>query len=84
MAKAKTNYTCSDCGAIASRWTGQCQDCKAWNTMVETVVETAGQNRYSQPQHKSLAQTAPVLSLSDIEEAINAAAMIPATRLLID
>lgn len=67
MAKAKTNFTCSECGAIASRWTGQCADCKSWNTMVETVVDTPGVNRMSQTQHRSLAQTAPVLSLADIE-----------------
>src|SRR5476649_2505359 len=67
MAKAKTNYTCSDCGAISNKWTGQCGACQQWNTMVETVVETAGVNRLSQPQHLSLAQTAPVLSLADIE-----------------
>ncbi|WP_137171930.1 DNA repair protein RadA [Massilia sp. HP4] len=67
MAKAKTNYTCSECGAIANRWTGQCADCKAWNTMVETVVDTPGVNRMSQTPHRSLAQTAPVLSLADIE-----------------
>ncbi len=35
--------------------------------MVETVQEAPGLNRLSQPQHKSLAQTAPVLSLADIE-----------------
>jgi DNA repair protein RadA/Sms len=35
--------------------------------MVETVVEAPGVNRMSQTQHRSLAQTAPVLSLSDIE-----------------
>ncbi|MDY0962070.1 MULTISPECIES: DNA repair protein RadA [Massilia] len=67
MAKAKTNYTCSECGAISTRWTGQCADCKAWNTMVETVVDTPGVNRMSQTPHRSLAQTAPVLSLADIE-----------------
>jgi DNA repair protein RadA/Sms len=68
MAKAKTNYTCTECGAIASRWMGQCAACHAWNTMVETVQETAGVNRLSQQTpHRSLAQTAPVLSLSDIE-----------------
>ena len=67
MAKAKTNFTCSECGAISTRWTGQCADCKAWNTMVETVVEAPGVNRMSQTQHRSLAQTAPVLSLADIE-----------------
>jgi len=67
MAKAKTNYTCSECGGIANRWTGQCADCKAWNTMVETVVDTPGVNRMSQTPHRSLAQTAPVLSLADID-----------------
>jgi DNA repair protein RadA/Sms len=67
MAKARTSYVCSDCGATSSRWTGQCADCKAWNTMVETVVEAPGANRMSQAQFKSLAQTAPVLSLADIE-----------------
>jgi len=47
---------------------GQCAACHAWNTMVESVQETAGVNRLSQQgPHKSLAQTAPVLSLSDIE-----------------
>ena len=35
--------------------------------MVETVAEPQGVNRMSQTQHKALAQTAPVLSLKDIE-----------------
>ncbi len=35
--------------------------------MVETVADTPGVNRMSQTQHKSLAQTAPVLSLKDID-----------------
>ena len=66
MAKAKTQFTCSDCGGIASKWTGQCPACGQWNTLVETVAEAAGGNRYS-VQHQGLAQTAPVLSLADIE-----------------
>ena len=65
MAKAKTNYTCSECGGIASKWGGQCPACGAWNTLVETVIES-GTNRFS-TQHQGLAQTAPVLSLADIE-----------------
>ena len=67
MAKAKTQYTCSDCGGTGSKWTGQCAACQQWNTMVETVIEAPGLNRLSNPQHRSLAQTAPVLSLADIE-----------------
>ncbi|UVW30272.1 DNA repair protein RadA [Massilia sp. H6] len=67
MAKSRTAFVCSECGASTSRWAGQCPDCKAWNTLVESVLEAPGVNRMSQTQHKSLAQTAPVLSLKDID-----------------
>jgi DNA repair protein RadA/Sms len=66
MAKAKTNFTCTECGGIASKWTGQCPSCNAWNTLVETIIEVGGSNRFS-VQHQGLAQTAPVLTLADIE-----------------
>ena len=65
MAKQKTNFTCTECGGVTSKWGGQCPSCGQWNTLVETVVETAG-NRFS-GQHQGLAQTSPVLSLADIE-----------------
>ncbi|AEK62250.1 DNA repair protein RadA [Collimonas fungivorans] len=65
MAKAKTNYTCTECGGVANKWTGQCPSCGQWNTLVETLVEAVG-NRFSN-QHQGLAQTAPVMTLADIE-----------------
>ena len=75
MAKPKTSFTCTECGAISSRWMGQCAACHAWNTMVESVQETAGVNRLSQQgPHRSLAQTAPVLSLADIEAIVQGTA----------
>ncbi len=65
MAKPKTNYTCTECGGIVNKWAGQCPSCQQWNTLVETIIETSV-NRYSaKPQ--SLAQTAPVLNLSEID-----------------
>ncbi|HCY62780.1 MAG TPA: DNA repair protein RadA [Oxalobacteraceae bacterium] len=65
MAKPKTNYTCTECGGVSAKWAGQCPACGQWNTLVETVVESAG-NRYS-TQQQGLAQATPVLSLADIE-----------------
>ena len=41
MAKRKTSFVCSDCGAEFPRWQGQCNDCQAWNTITEFVVSTA-------------------------------------------
>ncbi len=46
MAKAKTNYTCTECGGVSNKWAGQCPSCGQWNTLVETLVETVS-NRYS-------------------------------------
>jgi len=41
MAKRKTSFVCSDCGAEFPRWQGQCNDCQAWNTITEFVVSSA-------------------------------------------
>src|SRR5699024_12057239 len=38
MAKAKPVYVCTACGASQPKWTGQCPDCGAWNTLTETTV----------------------------------------------
>ena len=39
MAKAKSAFVCSECGAQAPRWQGQCPQCQAWNTLSETVIQ---------------------------------------------
>ncbi len=41
MAKRKTAYVCTECGAEFPRWQGQCNECKAWNTISEFVVSAA-------------------------------------------
>ncbi|BAU72512.1 DNA repair protein RadA [Metapseudomonas furukawaii] len=41
MAKAKRMYGCTECGSTFPKWAGQCADCGAWNTLVETVLEGA-------------------------------------------
>ncbi|RTK93745.1 DNA repair protein RadA [Candidatus Saccharibacteria bacterium] len=38
MAKKNLRYECSNCGAIASSWTGRCQSCGEWNTLQEQLL----------------------------------------------
>ena len=38
MAKAKTVYSCTECGGQSPKWQGQCPHCHAWNTLVETIA----------------------------------------------
>ncbi|MFH1813764.1 MAG: DNA repair protein RadA [Pseudomonadota bacterium] len=62
MAKAKSVYSCTECGATSPKWAGQCPGCSGWNTLVETVAEQgAGAHRFA-----ALAGTALVQTLADI------------------
>lgn len=47
MAKVQ-NFTCSACGATHSKWSGRCDECGDWNTIVEAKPLSAG------PAKKSL------------------------------
>ncbi|MCC7325468.1 MAG: DNA repair protein RadA [Burkholderiales bacterium] len=38
MAKTRTIYSCTECGASAPKWQGQCTGCGAWNTLVEVIA----------------------------------------------
>jgi DNA repair protein RadA/Sms len=38
MAKSSTVYVCQSCGASHARWSGKCDDCGAWNSLVEETV----------------------------------------------
>jgi DNA repair protein RadA/Sms len=64
MAKAKSIYTCTECGGQTVKWQGQCPHCTAWNTLVETVAEAvvSGSNRYS-----AIAGSGQLQRLSEIE-----------------
>ncbi len=38
MAKQKSLYACRECGASFPKWSGQCPDCGAWNSLEEAVA----------------------------------------------
>ncbi|NCW76676.1 MAG: DNA repair protein RadA [Oxalobacteraceae bacterium] len=65
MAKQKIQYSCTECGGVSNKWAGQCPSCHSWNTMVESLAEPSGGNRFS--SQKGLVQGSPVLRLADIE-----------------
>ncbi|MFM8467590.1 MAG: DNA repair protein RadA [Oxalobacteraceae bacterium] len=65
MAKQKIQFSCTECGGVSNKWAGQCPSCSSWNTLVESLVEPAGGNRFS--SQKGLVQGAPVVKLVDIE-----------------
>lgn len=69
MAKVKTIYTCTECGASEPKWQGQCPSCMAWNTLVESIDETsASTNRYAS-KFEGLASTGQLQKISSIKAA---------------
>ena len=68
MAKDKSIFTCSDCGGTTPRWLGKCPACGAWNTLIESTVDSSGssKNRYTS-QFQALAKTSELTTLGDIE-----------------
>jgi DNA repair protein RadA/Sms len=44
MARAKTQFICQNCGASYPKWTGKCENCGEWNTLVESAPISAGKS----------------------------------------
>ena len=59
MAKPKTAYVCSECGATALQWFGACPSCGAAGTLTETSTERGGV--------RSNRAAAPAISLAEVQ-----------------
>lgn len=44
MVKARSVFVCQNCGATYPKWQGKCDNCGAWNTLVEEVSAPTGKS----------------------------------------
>ena len=49
MAKAKTIFVCSSCGADSPKWVGKCPSCGDWNTYVEEIISKGPAPKHTIP-----------------------------------
>jgi len=47
MAKNKNAFLCEQCGANLNKWAGQCPECHAWNSVVETTPLSTRSGRFT-------------------------------------
>lgn len=66
MAKLKTKFVCQECGASYPKWSGKCENCGRWNTLVEQISESSGKNAISKS-----AKTGRVLDVQNLNEIIS-------------
>lgn len=65
MSKIKTAFFCTNCGTQYSKWSGKCNACNEWNTIVEEVIVVDKQKK------TTLGDSRPkpvLLSSIDVEE----------------
>jgi len=63
MAKAKTAYVCTECGAHSVKWAGQCPECASWNTLATTKI-----NSPAAPAGPGIAATTLQAVAGDLDE----------------
>lgn len=62
MAKTKTRYECSSCGATYASWTGKCNSCNEWNTIQAQLdvasieLKKTGQSLQSSPINEVISE----------------------------
>lgn len=67
MAKARTIYRCTDCGADFPKWAGRCDVCGAWNTLAEEVAPTSGA-RSKRARQSAVAASSAVVSIGIVQK----------------
>jgi DNA repair protein RadA/Sms len=50
MARAKTLFSCQNCGMQSPKWLGRCPDCRQWNTLVEEQPQPAAEHSRALPK----------------------------------
>ena len=68
MSKARTVYVCTECGAQASKWSGQCGDCGAWNVLQEApATPPSGKSAVRFAGYTGAAAAGEVRLLSEVD-----------------
>lgn len=63
--RAQVEYVCDACGGRFARWNGQCPDCGAWNTLIETPCISTNKSPNRRFRGRNAADTR-VATLSNI------------------
>lgn len=69
MAKSKSLFTCQNCGANYPKWTGKCENCGEWNSLVEQVV-TGGKSAVAKSASSGRVLTPQTMQSISVEESV--------------
>ena len=55
MAKVRSKFVCQQCGTSFPKWTGKCENCGAWNSLLESAPEIEGKSVIARSRGAKLA-----------------------------
>ncbi|WP_306349640.1 DNA repair protein RadA [Flavobacterium sp. '19STA2R22 D10 B1'] len=71
MSKIKTSFFCQNCGTQYSKWQGQCNACKEWNTIAEEIIQKEDKKDWKSattPDSKRVAKSLKIKEIDSTEE----------------
>ena len=71
MAKVKSAFYCQNCGAQYSKWQGQCNSCKSWNTIAEELIQTSKKGDWKSGSKQEKQRISKPLKISEIDTTKN-------------
>lgn len=71
MAKVKSAFYCQNCGAQYSKWQGQCNSCKSWNTISEELIQISKKGDWKSGSKQEKQRISKPLKISEIDTTKN-------------
>jgi len=66
MSKLKTSFFCQNCGTQHTKWQGQCHACKAWNSIIEEVIQKEEKETWK-PTSSGVKKVSKPLKINEID-----------------
>ena len=70
MVKARQQFVCQGCGANYTKWTGRCENCGEWNTLVEQAPLSTGKSAVARSAGSGRVLSAQTLDAIDTEDSL--------------
>lgn len=67
MAKSHIQYSCQQCGAIYKNWTGRCNKCGAWSSLIQQFDENSREEKSAIGRSQMSGKPLDFVSINDLE-----------------
>ena len=67
MAKSHVQYSCQQCGAVYKNWTGRCNKCGAWSSLIQQFDENSREEKSAVGRSQLSGKPLDFVSINDLE-----------------